>query len=106
MGLKKDGSFYANSSAVEEEDFFKLMDHVQNLIREISMEMIQGKIRIQPVKNGKITACRYCSYTHICQFDRQFQDNTYRNIRTIKAEEIFRQISDKERGEADATVDE
>jgi ATP-dependent helicase/nuclease subunit B len=106
VGLKKDGSFYANSSAIEEEDFFKLMDHVQNLIREISMEMIRGNIRIQPVKNGKITACRYCPYTHICQFDRQFQDNTYRNIRNIKGEEIFRQISGKEGGKENATVDE
>jgi len=93
LGIKRDGSFHARSSVLEEEQFFRLLDHVRRLIRDIGGEMLKGNIRIDPVRKGKETACRFCPYDGICQFDGRLEDNGYRLIHPLKDEEVLRRIS-------------
>jgi ATP-dependent helicase/nuclease subunit B len=92
VGVKKDGSFYAYSSVLEEEEFFKLLGHVRRLIQDIGVEMLQGNIRIEPVKKGKQTACKFCPYDGICQFDNQLEDNGFRFIRKMDSEEVVKKL--------------
>lgn len=100
LGIKKDGSFYAYSSVLEEEEFFNLLGHVRKLIQNIGTEILQGNIRINPVKKGKETACKYCPYDGICQFDNVLEDNGYRLIHKMDSQEVVRRIAE-ERGEYD-----
>jgi ATP-dependent helicase/nuclease subunit B len=94
LGIKKDGSFYNSSSVLEEEEFFTLLGHVRRLIQDIGVEMLQGNIRIEPVKKGKETACKFCPYDGICQFDNQLDDNGFRLIRKMSGEEVIKKITE------------
>ncbi len=95
VGLTKDNQFYKYSSALEEEGFYALIRHANELIRQISEEMLKGVIRIYPVKQGKRTACDYCSYRGICQFDTLFEDNEYHAIGELKDEEVLERLKEK-----------
>lgn len=90
--LTKENQFYKNSSALEEEGFFELLQHVRGFIQQISEKILEGDIKIYPVKNGKNTACDYCSYHGICQFDTLFQDNEYHMIQKLNDEEVLEKI--------------
>ncbi|MFZ5969583.1 MAG: helicase-exonuclease AddAB subunit AddB [Bacillota bacterium] len=96
VGLKKDDTFFSTSSAASLEDFQQLIVHVERLIREISLEMMNGNIRIQPIKNGKATACQYCPYKAICQFDKLFEDNGYKNLKKLDDQEVLKRICEEE----------
>lgn len=96
VGLKKDGQFTSNSSAVDEETFMDLIKHVRRLVTEISYEMMKGNIKIAPSKNGQKTACDYCSYTSICQFDSSLEDNEYKNMKKLSNEEVLKRIKEEE----------
>lgn len=89
----KNDSFYANSSVLGEEEFLGLLAHVRQLISGVGMEMLKGNIRIEPTKKGTDTACKYCPYSGICQFDGRLEDNAYRIIPKLKQEEVVRRLS-------------
>ena len=88
----KNDSIYANSSVLEEEDFIWLIKHIKEFIRELGAEMLNGNINISPTKKGDETACRYCPYDGICQFDLQLENNRYRLIPSLKTEEVIERI--------------
>ena len=48
-----------------------------------------GSINIKPVRVSGCTACDYCPYHSICQFDTAQQGNSYSNIKKISKEEFF-----------------
>lgn len=91
-GIKQNGEFTANSSALNEEDFGALLQYIQNLLQALGNEMLQGKILIEPVKTEKQKACDYCIYHAICQFDRLFAANQYKNIPRLSDEQVLARI--------------
>lgn len=52
-------------------------------------KMMRGDININPVFGNNSTACDYCPYGNICNFDPDFKDNKYRKYKKIKMEEFF-----------------
>ncbi|QEK11420.1 helicase-exonuclease AddAB subunit AddB [Crassaminicella thermophila] len=94
VGLNKNGGFYSNSSAVDEADFMDLIKHVQKLVQEITFEIMKGNIQIAPCKNGKQTACDYCSYSSICQFDTRLEENEYKNMKKLSDKEVLERIKE------------
>ena len=89
----KNDSFYVKSSVLGEEEFFGLLAHVRQLVGRIGMEMLQGNIRIEPTKKGIDTACKYCPYSGICQFDGRLEDNGYRIIPKLERDEVVKRLS-------------
>ncbi|SKC49070.1 helicase-exonuclease AddAB subunit AddB [Maledivibacter halophilus] len=100
--LKKDGSFSKNSSVIEEADIYHLIKHVRNLVIEIAGEILKGNIKIQPCKIDNNISCSYCQYNSICQFDRNFENNEFRNIKKLKDEEVLRKIKAEDKGDENA----
>jgi ATP-dependent helicase/nuclease subunit B len=96
VGLKKNGEFYSNSSAVADEEFASILKHVRKLLQEITYEILKGNIAIRPVKVGKRKACDFCDYHSICQFDSMFEGNSYQNRKILKDYEVMKRIN-KER---------
>jgi ATP-dependent helicase/nuclease subunit B len=92
VALTKDEGFTKNSSVLASEDFMALISHVKGLLQEIGREIMGGKVKIEPVKNNTRTACAFCPYRAVCQFDRLLEDNNYRNIRPLKDEEVIERI--------------
>jgi len=102
VAMNKDGNFHKKSSVLEEPEIEALICHVENLLQEIGGEIMKGKIKIEPVNTGKFKYCGYCSYRPVCQFDKLFGDNDYKNIRQLQKEEVIARIRG---GTADVGLD-
>lgn len=96
VALNKDGEISTSSSVATEEEFFLLLQHVKGLAKQMSQEIIRGKIKIEPSKKGKSNACQYCKFKTICQFDQSFKNNKYNIIKEMKNEEVLESLLRKE----------
>ncbi len=92
VGVKKDGEFTKNSSIITIDDLQALLAHVQGLITRIGREINSGQVRIEPIKMGNHTACRFCQYKGICQFDRALTDNRYKSLAKLSNDEVIARI--------------
>lgn len=78
--LKKSGEISDKSSAIKEEEFTKLQEKVSDIVKQISNEILNGKIDIKPYNDTKHTGCDYCEYKSICMFNPNFKNNSYNYI--------------------------
>lgn len=84
-----------NPSMITMKQFDILREYVNEKILEICDEMISGNIDIKPCKDKDLAVCEYCNYSHICQFDVSLEDNKYNIIKNLKAEKIWKDMSEK-----------
>lgn len=96
--LKKDDTISSRSKTLVETDFYRLIEHVTQTVKSIGDEITDGVTKIDPIKVGTKTGCQSCDYKSICQFDQSF-GNTYRNLKTLKDEEVIEKIKE---GDQDA----
>lgn len=92
--LNKGDVIGKNSSVATMEQFKLLRRYVQKLLKELSCEIISGKASISPSKNRAGTACRFCSYLPVCQFDTAMKDNTYRLLHDKDDDEVWKLITE------------
>ena len=57
-----------------------------------------GNIDIAPYRLATATACQYCDYLSVCQFDCQLPDGLHRNLPKMSSEEVW-SILDSDRGD-------
>ncbi|MDD2433567.1 MAG: hypothetical protein PHX01_07820, partial [Clostridia bacterium] len=69
-----------------------LCAYVQNLLLEISTEIISGEVAIQPYRYKGKEPCTYCSYPAVCGFDPLLPGHSYRLLQPREAEEIWSKI--------------
>ena len=68
--LDKEGNVSkSRSSVITKEDFENLQRYSKKLIKEISLEIMNGGIDKRPFYMNKKTGCDYCEYKSICGFD-------------------------------------
>ena len=67
----------------------KLCETAYKKMKGALEEMISGSISINPVYGGNSTACDYCPYGNICNFDAELEGNNYRQYKEMKMEEFF-----------------
>lgn len=82
--IKQDGDFGAHSKVKTEDEFEVLRKTINKNIINMSENIFQGNISINPYKYRNQTGCKYCPYKKICQFD--IRKNRYRNIKSKKKE--------------------
>ncbi|MFB5661765.1 helicase-exonuclease AddAB subunit AddB [Alteribacillus sp. HJP-4] len=98
--FKKDGSFYANSSVLSKENFADLRQFIRSKLEEVGSSIIEGDTQINPYKVKQLTACSYCPFKAVCQFDTSFEGNGYKTLSTDK-----KQIMKSLFKEGDGTID-
>ena len=82
VSLNKDGTISkSKSKVISDEEFKNLQGQVKDVIREISKEILKGKIDIYPYNYKKKTGCDYCKYNSICMFNPSMKGNSYNYIR-------------------------
>lgn len=94
--LKKDGSFYKNSSVLSSDDFQSLRSFTRNTIQKIGTDISEGRIDIDPYKMKDRIPCTFCSYRSFCQFDQAMEDNVYKQIPVEDDETILRRMREGE----------
>jgi ATP-dependent helicase/nuclease subunit B len=82
-------------SVVSLEQFDILREYVRDTMVRICEDMLNGNIEIKPSKSKKHTACNYCSFASVCQFDPSMKDNKYRYVNKKKDEEVWTLMADK-----------
>lgn len=76
--VSKDGQISEKkSSVISKKAFDDLQLQVKDIIKQISYEILKGKIDIKPYNYKKKTGCDYCKYKTICMFNTNIKDNEY-----------------------------
>ena len=99
--INRDGSL-GRSSAATEKQFRELCGHVRKLLGSIGKSILDGNVAVSPYKRQKMTACEYCVYSSVCQFDTAMRDNRYRYLADLDDDEIWRLIEGQKSGMDDA----
>lgn len=96
-GFSKTGSFYKGSAVAEREIFSELQGYIHRLMENAGLAITEGRVDLNPFQQQQQTACTFCSYRSVCQFDPTLVENNYRKLRDMKDEEA---IEAMKRGEA------
>lgn len=81
------------SSSLSREEFESLQKQVMQTVKEIASQILQGDISLKPYYNKeKKTACEYCQYKSICNFNTKNKNNSYAYIPNLTKEEVLAKI--------------
>jgi ATP-dependent helicase/nuclease subunit B len=81
--LKNNGELFANSiEALSRVDFEKLLDRVENQLRDFGRAIFSGVANVSPYKKGKQVPCEFCDYRAACRIDPW--SHKYRTLRAAK----------------------
>lgn len=88
VSLKKDGTFSAvGNRTLDNHDFDLLRQYTNQKISETVSLMSSGKVAINPAQHKAKTACDWCSFKAVCQFDSAY--NQQRNLPKLKNDEVL-----------------
>ncbi len=93
--IDKDGNLSEKKSNVlKKDEFIKLQNRVENTIKEIAKNILDGVIQQKPVYlyKNKRTACDFCNFKAICGFDTKLCNNNYNYIPNASKNEILEKL--------------
>ncbi|UOQ50585.1 helicase-exonuclease AddAB subunit AddB [Gracilibacillus caseinilyticus] len=96
-GFSKTGSFYKGSQVAEQNVFNELQGYIHRLMENAGLAITEGKVDLNPFQQQQLTACTFCDFRSVCQFDPTLAENNYRKLKEMKDEEVIEAIK---RGEA------
>lgn len=82
------------SMILTEDEFTELRAYVNESIKRILRELINGNITVIPSKNKEKIPCTYCTYAAVCQFDSKIPGNDYNKVKPIPIEELWEKIKE------------
>lgn len=88
------GDVLGKSSAATIEQFTILRNYVKQLLKDMCGELMKGNVPISPYKKKKVTSCRYCNYSSVCQFDLSQRENGFRMLHDRDDEDVWKLMSD------------
>ncbi|ULT58097.1 helicase-exonuclease AddAB subunit AddB [Neobacillus drentensis] len=91
-GIKKDGNLSKKSKVASLEEFNQLRNHVRTIYQNTGNAIINGQIDISPFKLKDKTACTFCSYKSVCQFDESIDHNHFRILTPHSKDEVLELI--------------
>ncbi|WKY43602.1 PD-(D/E)XK nuclease family protein [Eubacteriaceae bacterium ES2] len=81
---------------LDPQDFNDLIQYVRTLVKKLLVEIYSGEISARPIKSKKGTACTYCDYQGICQFDPEISSQAYRTLgQTMNKKAFFEAIREE-----------
>ncbi|MBB5325064.1 ATP-dependent helicase/nuclease subunit B [Anoxybacillus tepidamans] len=86
--INKDGSVSKTSAVVSEKDFALLRRHVRTIFQQVGTQMVDGVVDIAPYKRKNETACQYCEFRNVCQFDESLEQDRYRLLKNAALEQL------------------
>lgn len=96
-GFKKDGTFRRGSQVASKEMFQVLQDHVRQMIASAGLAITNGEVELNPYQQADQTACKFCPFKSVCQFDPSLPSHHYRKLPVLKDDLILDKM--RERGD-------
>lgn len=78
----------SDAGIMSEENFERLIGRVKTKIEQMTTEIMDGNIAMNPYKKGQYTPCSYCKFKSVCAFDNKQFKNEFRKLHTTTAEDI------------------
>lgn len=97
VGLSKNDEILkaAAGSVKSMEEFELLLGHAGDQCVQTAGQILAGDIAIRPYKIGQQTACRYCRYRPLCQFDRLLPENQFQQLVSLDDATIMKRLSER-----------
>jgi len=89
---KKDGTFSAHSSVLNDRDMAVISHYVNDKIRELGTGILQGNISVDPCEQNGNSSCTYCAYRSICGYDTEIAGYRMRQLENLSPEEAVRRM--------------
>ena len=86
------------TNGVNKEEFKVLQDYIDTIIKQISKEILCGKIDIKPYNKKGKTPCEYCEYKTVCGFNTKQNNNEYNYIDKKSKDDIIKKMKEKKSG--------
>lgn len=94
--IKKDGTPSSSiSKVVPVSDMVNLKKFVRRKHQQAGNGIVAGETSISPYRLKQKTACDYCSFKAVCQFDPSDMTQGYRQLRTEKPGEVIAKIREE-----------
>jgi ATP-dependent helicase/nuclease subunit B len=81
--------FHKKSKIVLPEQMDRLRQHVRSVLTKAGEAIINGEVAISPYELKEQTACDYCSFQMVCQFDTAVEGNSHRNLKPLNNQEVL-----------------
>ena len=81
-----------NTNGVKQEEFKILQEYIYKTIKDISKEILSGKIDLKPYNKQEKTPCEYCEYKTICGFNPKLNNNKYNYIDKKTKDDILNKM--------------
>ncbi len=94
----RNGMLKKKSAAITTKDFHLLMDYAKDMLQTMTREIQEGNIDKNPYKREDstgATACDYCPYHSVCQFDAKMPGQSYRSVKKLSDDDALYQILEK-----------
>lgn len=92
ISRKTDGTLAKASKIISDEDFDVLRQFTTMKVKALGNEIMQGHIEAKPYKDKKGTACDYCAYKSVCQFDPKLPGYDFREVIEEDQEQVLMRI--------------
>ncbi|MGE6487668.1 helicase-exonuclease AddAB subunit AddB [Paenisporosarcina sp. NPDC076898] len=94
--INKDGSISKSfSKVVSTQDMENLRTFVRKKHQQAGDGMLAGDTRVLPYRMKDKTACDYCNFRSVCQFDPTAPDQHYRKLTVGTPEEVTQRIKEE-----------
>lgn len=94
--IKGNGDFYSNAKVASEEVFDILRNYIDELIVRAGIQMTTGDIELNPYAYKNRSACTFCPFDSVCQFDPALKDHNYRRLVDMDEKEILKKLQEGE----------
>lgn len=91
----KNGSLSAASSVASEAQFETLSHYVADTVKGIGREILDGNVAINPYERRGRSSCDYCPYKNICGFDSKIPGYEFRQLDSLKKDEVWNRMKAK-----------
>ena len=88
----KDGALGKASKTISADDLNLIQRYTQMKVKELGNAIVGGDISATPTKEKQGSACDYCDYKSICQFDEKLPGYHYREVQDEDQETVLEKI--------------
>ncbi|KNZ69286.1 ATP-dependent nuclease subunit B [Thermincola ferriacetica] len=92
VAINREGNFYATSSVASLEQFTALRCYLEQVFAETGGEILNGVVAVNPYKYKNISACVFCPFKPVCQFDLLLAENRYRALSHLDDNEVWARL--------------
>ncbi|MCH1984308.1 helicase-exonuclease AddAB subunit AddB [Ruminococcus sp. OA3] len=96
LSMNKDGSCSKASSVIREEQFEALTSFVNDKIKELGRQIMDGVAEANPYQIGQKNACEYCAYRTACGFDERIRGYEYRRLPQFSDDELWKRMKEED----------